>query len=240
MSDPDRRIPYDRPRVAPAELLRRAEAFEAHLDTRRSVRNFSGEPIPQAVIESAIRAASTAPSGAHQQPWTFVAISDAETKRRIRVAAEREEYRSYEGGRMPAQWRDALRPLGTGWQKPYLETVPWIVVLFAQQHGFFPDGSKRRHYYVRESVGIAAGLFIAALHEAGLATLTHTPSPMAFLRTILGRPSHEMPFVLFPIGYPAVGCTVPDIRRKPLDEIAVFNPPPQLDPGDDPLLPAPE
>lgn len=233
------RVPYAPPRLSLDEMERRAVAFEALLASRRSVRDFSPDPVPRRLIESAIRAASTAPSGAHQQPWTFVAVSEPETRRRIRVAAEREEHRSYEGGRMPAQWREALAPLGTDWRKPYLETVPWIVVLFAQQHGFFDDGTKRRHYHVKESVGIAAGLFVAALHHMGLATLTHTPSPMAFLSRILGRPSHERPFVLFPVGFPAAGATVPDLRRKPLSEVAVFDPAPQADPGDDPLQPPP-
>ena len=166
--------------------------------------------------------AASAPSGAHQQPWTFVAVSDAEIKRQIRVAAEDEERRNYEGGRMPPEWLTALAPLGTDWRKPYLETVPWIVVLFEQVHGWFPDGSVRKHYYARESVGIACGLFIAAIHQMGLATLTHTPSPMGFLTRILERPSNERPFVLLPVGHVADDCTVPDLMRKGLDDVAVF------------------
>ena len=185
---------------------------------------FSADPVPRQLIELAIRTASTAPSGAHQQPWTFVAVSDAAMKRRIRVAAEAEEKRSYEG-RMSEEWLAALEPFGTDEHKPYLETVPWIVVLFEQIHGYFADGNVRKHYYVRESTGIAAGMFITALHHMGLATLTHTPSPMGFLRDLLGRPRHERPFIVFPIGYPADDAVVPDLHRKSLDEVAAFDPP---------------
>ena len=231
------RVPYAPRRLSMDEMERRAAAFEAKMAARRSVRDFSSDSVPRRLIESAIRTASTAPSGAHQQPWTFVAVSNSETRRCIRVAAEREEHRSYVGGRMPTEWREALAPLGTDWRKPYLETVPWIVVLFAQQHGVGADGARKKHYYVKESVGIAAGLFVAALHQMGLATLTHTPSPMTFLSRILGRPSHERPMVLFPIGFPAEGATVPDLARKPLDAVSVFDPAPQLDPGADPLAP---
>lgn len=220
------RVPFSLPRLPPSEQEERGQALLAHLSARRSVREFSDEPVPQRLIELAIQAAGTAPSGAHQQPWTFVAVSRPATKRLIREAAEQEEYRSYEGGRMPPDWREALAPLGTDWRKPYLETVPWLVVLFAQQHGHHPDGSHRKHYYVKESVGIAAGLFVAALHEMGLATLTHTPSPMHFLSRILGRPKNEKATILFPVGYPAPGCTVPDLQRKRLHEIAVFDPEP--------------
>ncbi len=233
-------IPYRPPRVPLAESRRRGAALHAELDRRRSTRFFSDTPVPRGLIETAIRTASTAPSGAHLQPWTFVAVSRAETKRRIRVAAEREEHRSYVGGRMSDEWREALAPIGTDWRKPFLETVSWVVVLFAQTHGYFPDGTRRKHYYVKESVGLAGGLFIAALHRVGLATLTHTPSPMRFLGRILGRPSNEQAFVLFPIGYPAHDCTVPDLQRKSLDQVAVFDPEPQADPGDDPTAPWPE
>ena len=205
-------------------MERRAVSFLAEMDQRRSVRAFSPDAVPRRLIELAIRTASTAPSGAHQQPWTFVAVSDADTKRRIRMAAEAEERRSYEG-RMSEEWLEALEPLGTDWQKPYLEIAPWLVILFEQVHGTFPDGSHRKHYYARESVGIAAGVFITAVHHMGLATLTHTPSPMGFLTTILERPRSERPFVLFPVGYPAADATVPDLRRKSLAEVAVFDPP---------------
>ncbi len=204
----------------------RATGFYAEMDRRRSVRAFSPDAVPKQLIELAIQTASTAPSGAHQQPWTFVAVSDAGTKWHIRQVAEAEERRSYES-RMSEEWLDALAPLGTDWRKPYLETAPWLVVLFEQVHGTFPDGSHRKHYYARESVGIAAGMFIAAIHHMGLATLTHTPSPMGFLTQVLERPRNERPFVLFPIGYPAEDATVPALRRKSLAEVAVF----ELAPG---------
>lgn len=200
-----------------------AEGFYARMDERRSVRSFSSDPVPRRLIELAILTASTAPSGAHQQPWTFVAVSDPETKRHIREAAESEERRSYES-RMTEEWLEALAPLGTDWQKRFLESAPWLVVLFEQVHGAFPDGRHKKHYYARESVGIAAGLFLTAVHNMGLATLTHTPSPMGFLTQILGRPRNERPFVLFPVGYPADDATVPVLQRKGLDQIAVFDP----------------
>jgi iodotyrosine deiodinase len=222
MANPYSPVPYPFERLTEAEMTERASTFEALLDQRRSVRFFSADPVPQALIESAIRTASSAPSGAHRQPWTFVAISSSALKRQIRIAAEEEEHRSYVGGRMPDEWREALAPFGTDWQKPYLETVPWIVVLFAQQHSLAPDGSKRKHYYVNESCGIAAGMFIAALHNMGLATLTHTPSPMAFLSRILERPKGEKPYILFPIGFPTQDCVVPDLGRKALEEVSVF------------------
>ncbi|MBA2720123.1 MAG: nitroreductase family protein [Chloroflexi bacterium] len=215
-------IPYRPPRDAEALILERGRRFQREMDGRRSVRMFSGDPVPRELIELAIMTGSTAPSGAHQQPWTFVAVGDPDVKRQIRTAAEEEERQSYEGGRMPAEWLTALAPLGTNWRKPFLETAPWIVVLFEQVHGRFPDGSSRKHYYARESVGIACGLFVAAIHQMGLVTLTHTPSPMGFLRTILQRPTHERPFVLLPVGYPADDCVVPDLRRKSLDEVASF------------------
>ncbi len=214
-------VPYHVPERSDAERLARAEAFFQEMDARRSVRDFSGRPVPRALIERAIATASTAPSGAHMQPWTFVAVSDAGTKRQIREAAEAEERTSYDG-RMSDEWLEALAPLGTDWRKPFLETAPWLVVLFAQRTGLRPDGSKRKHYYVQESCGIAAGLFVAALHHAGLATLTHTPSPMRFLSEILERPAHEAPFILFPVGYPAADAEVPALDRKALGEIAVW------------------
>ncbi|MFN7962855.1 MAG: nitroreductase family protein [Thermoanaerobaculia bacterium] len=206
-------------------MLSRARDFYAELDRRRSVRSFSPEPVPRELVELAIETASTAPSGAHRQPWRFVAVSQPETKRRIRLAAEEEERQSYLGGRMPADWLEALAPLGTSWEKPYLEVVPWIVVVFEERWSFHPDGSRRKNYYPTESAGIACGLFVAALHHMGLATLTHTPSPMAFLSEILGRPANEKPLMLFPIGYPAPGCEVPDITRKSLAEVALWDPP---------------
>ena len=217
-------IPYRPERLDPAEMLRRARAFEHDLDSRRSVRDFAPDPVPRELIEIAIRTASTAPSGAHRQPWRFVAVNDPAIKRDIRIAAEREERLTYEGGRMPEEWREALAPIGTDWNKPYLEIVPWIVVVFEEVHGVRPDGRPRKNYYVKESVGIACGLFVAALHVMGLATLTHTPSPMGFLRDLLGRPAHERPYILFPVGYAARECVVPDLHRKSLDEVAVWNP----------------
>lgn len=203
-------------------MLERGHRFQGEMDGRRSVRMFSADPVPRELIELAIMTGSTAPSGAHQQPWTFVAVGDPEVKRQIRIAAEEEERQSYQGGRMPAEWLAALALLGTDWHKPFLENAPWIVVLFEQVHGWFPDGSVRKHYYARESVGIACGLFVAAVHQMGLVTLTHTPSPMGFLTTILRRPKNERPFVLLPVGYPADDCEVPDISRKSLDEVASF------------------
>ncbi len=215
-------IPYRPERLPEDEMLRRARDFHDELDRRRSVRGFSPDPVPRELIELAIRAASTAPSGAHRQPWKFVVVGDPAVKREIRVAAEAEEHESYVGGRMPPDWLEALAPLGTGWEKPYLEIVPWIVVVFEELYGLEPDGRKRKNYYPKESVGIACGLFIAALHRMGLATLTHTPSPMAFLSRILDRPANEKPFILFPVGYPAPDAEVPDIRRKKLEEVAVW------------------
>ena len=191
-----------------AEITERAVAFEAEMAQRRSVRMFSDEPVPRALVESAIRTASSAPAGAHKQPWTFVAVDDPAVKREIRLAAEEEERRR----------RAIIRAL----HKEFLEIAPWIVVLFEQRYEVRPDGTHRKHYYVKESVGMAAGLFIAALHHMGLATLPHTPTPMAFLRRILERPANERPFVMFPVGFPVPGTRVPDLRRKTLDEVAVF------------------
>jgi len=215
-------VPYAPERVPPEQALARGQALFDELDSRRSVRAFRSDPVPRACIELAIRSASTAPSGAHRQPWRFVAVSDPAVKQEIRQGAEAEERRNYEGGRMPPAWREALAPLGTDSDKSYLEIVPWIVVVFAEQHGVGPDGERIQNYYVKESVGIACGLFVAALHRMGLATLTHTPSPMRFLNEILDRPAREQPSILFPIGYPAPDCLVPDLRRKALDEVAVF------------------
>jgi len=216
-------LPYSPPVYSEREAADRGELFSELMEQRRSVRFFDSRPVPQEMIERAVRTASSAPSGAHRQPWRFVCISEPETKRSIRIAAEKEEQKNY-GGRMPPEWLQALQPIGTTWEKPYLETVPWIVVVFAEMHGHASDGSKQKNYYVRESVGIACGLFIAALHNMGLSTLTHTPSPMNFLTAILGRPNHERPYILFPVGYAADDCTVPNLRRKPLSEVAVFNP----------------
>ena len=214
-------IPYAPLPVDDEDRRARAAAVFAEMNARRSVRDFSDRPVPRELIEMAVAAASTAPSGAHKQPWTFVVTADPEVKRRIRDAAEEEERRNYEGGRLPAHWREDLEPLGTDWRKPFLETVPWLVVVFEQRYGLRQDGSRSHHYYVKESVGIACGLFIDAIHRMGLSTLTHTPSPMAFLRTLLRRPENERPFILFPVGYAAGDCRVPDLVRKPLDEVMV-------------------
>jgi nitroreductase len=214
-------IPYRQERLDPETQEERARDFFHDLDQRRSVRHFSSDPVPRELIEKAIQTASTAPSGAHRQPWTFVLVGDPAIKRQIRVAAEEEEKINYEGGRLPEHWREALEPLGTDWHKEFLEVVPWIVVLFEQRYGLDDKGEKIHHFYVKESCGIAAGMFIAALHNMGLVTLTHTPSPMAFLTKVLGRPENERPFCMFPIGYPADDCEVPDLRRKTLDEVMV-------------------
>jgi iodotyrosine deiodinase len=223
VSGPAHPIPYHFERLPPKRMLAEGRAFYERMEGRRSVRDFSPDPVPRELVELAIRTASTAPSGAHQQPWTFVLVGDPDLKRQIRVGAEREERISY-AGRMSPEWLAELRPLGTDWQKPFLETVPWIVVVFEQLWGVREDGSRRKHYYVPQSVGIACGLFIAAVHSMGLATLTHTPSPMGFLSELLERPRNEKPYILFPIGYPAEGAIVPDLRRKSLDEILVERP----------------
>ena len=214
-------IQHEFERLTLDEQHTRARSFYEEMDRRRSVRQFSDEPVPRYLIEQAIRTASTAPSGAHRQPWRFVLTGDPEVKRQIREAAEEEERVNYEGGRLPEHWREALEPLGTDWHKPFLETVPWVVVMFEERYGVNPDGSRRHNFYVKESCGIAAGIFITALHHMGLATLTHTPSPMAFLTKLLGRPENERPFCMFPIGYPAADCIVPDLGRKSLDEVIV-------------------
>ena len=203
------------------EMRARARAFHEAADRRRSVRMFSSEPVPRDLVEPAVMAASTAPSGAHKQPWTFVAVSDPHLKSRIRAAAEEEEQKNYLENRMNAEWQEALAPLGTDHHKEYLEVAPWIVVLFEQRYELRSDGTTRTNYYVKESVGIAAGLFVAALHDMGLAPLPPTPSPMAFLRTLLGRPANERPFVMFPVGHALDGARVPDLRRKPLAEVFV-------------------
>jgi iodotyrosine deiodinase len=185
------------------------------------VRMFSEREVPRQVVELAIRVAGTAPSGAHLQPWFFVAISDPEIKRRIREEAEKEEKEFYER-RITQEWREALEPLGTDFVKAHLTEAPWLIVVFRRDYDNLPDGRRRKNYYMTESVGIAVGFMIQALHRAGLATLTHTPAPMTFLREVCGRPLNEKPFVLMPVGYPADNCVVPDLARKPLSEIASF------------------
>lgn len=205
----------------PAEMLRRAQDFFALMQRRRTVRDFSDRPVPRAIIEAAVRTAGTAPSGANQQPWTFACISDRDAKSRIRHAAEEEE-KAFYSGRAGEEWLGALSHLGTDWQKPFLETAPWLIAIFGQRWGQDRAGDKVKHYYVPESVGIATGFLIASLHNAGLATLTHTPSPMGFLNEICGRPESEKAYILLVVGYPAASCQVPVITKKPLDQIATW------------------
>jgi len=203
------------------EMRERVEDFYAQVDRRRTVREFSDRPVPRDIIETALRAAGTAPSGANLQPWHFVVVSAADTKKKIRVAAEIEEREFYEH-RASAEWLEALASLGTDSNKPFLETAPYLIAVFLQKFGELPDGRKVKHYYPVESTGIATGILITALHAAGLATLTHTPSPMKFLNEILGRPKSERPFLLLVAGYPADDAEVPDISRKPLEEFTSF------------------
>ena len=207
--------------LAPDEMQRRAVAFCTEMQQRRSVRSFARTPVPRALIERAIATAGTAPSGAHQQPWTWVVVSDPVLKQRMREAAEAEERENY-SGRMPREWLDALAPLGTDFNKAHITDAPFVVVLFRQLFGLGTDGRRKTHYYSSESCGIAAGLFIAAIHHMVLATLTHTPSPMGFLAELLERPVNEKAYLLMPVGYPAPDARVPDIRRKPLDAISVW------------------
>jgi len=214
-------LPDDR-QLTDAEMLEAARRFRDLLSLRRTVRDFDPRPVPRAVIEACIAAAGTAPSGANQQPWHFVAVSDPDAKHRIRVAAEAEEREFYER-RAPQEWLEALQPIGTDWHKPFLETAPWLIAIFVRRWGRGADGRKLKHYYPAESVGIATGILITALHTAGLATLTHTPSPMGFLNEILGRPAEdERPFLLLVVGHPAAGARVPAIERKPVTAIATW------------------
>ncbi len=215
-----RLIPLPFERLEVEQMRARAQAFHERADRRRSVRFFSDEPIPLDVVRTAIRSAGTAPSGAHKQPWTFALVTDPEIKRKIRIAAEAEERETYEH-RMSDEWRAALAPIGTDANKPFLETVPALIVVFRQDWEAMPDGSRRKNYYVQESVGIATGMLIAALNDAGLATLTHTPSPMKFLAEILERPANERPYLLLPVGYPSDDCVVPDFERKAVEDILV-------------------
>ncbi|MEO8380649.1 MAG: nitroreductase family protein [Acidobacteriota bacterium] len=213
-------ISYLCPSLSDEERLNAARSFLAVARRRRTVRDFSPEPVPAGILTLAIEAAASAPSGANQQPWTFVVVTNPKVKRQIRERAEKEEYENYHG-RMPDEWLQALAPLQTDWHKEFLEVAPVLVVVFKQDYGLDAEGLHVTHYYVNESVGIACGFLLAALNAAGLATLTHTPSPMGFLREILGRPKNEKPYLLIPVGYPAPLCRVPDIQKKPLDEILI-------------------
>jgi nitroreductase len=215
------RVPYRPLAVEPAAAIERLEAELTLASQRRSVRSFSSTPVPRALVERAIQIAGTAPSGAHRQPWFFCAISDPEKKRRIREAAEREEREFYET-RATEEWLAALEPLGTDFVKTHLTDAPWLVVVFRRDAQPGPDGAPLKSYYAQESVGIAVGLFIGALHRAGLATLPHTPAPMTFLRELCGRPASDKPFMIMPVGYPHPDATVPELERKSLEEIASF------------------
>lgn len=216
---PPRVVPLDYTPPDEAAVVEAARRFHEYMRRRRTVRDFSDRAVPREAIEWCLRAAGTAPSGANLQPWHFVAISDAATKRRIRLAAEEEE-REFYTHRAPQEWLDALAPLGTDAEKPFLERAPWLIAIFSQLYGVLDDGRRVKHYYALESVGIATGLLVAAVHQAGLVSLTHTPSPMGFLNEILDRPANEKPFLLLVVGYPEPQAMVPDITRKPLDDVA--------------------
>ena len=213
-------IPYTRERMSREEMIAAARAFLETIRVRRTVREFSSDRVPDEVIAMCIEAASLAPSGANMQPWKFVVVRDPEIKREIRVAAEKEEHENYHG-RMTEEWLRALAPLQTDEHKEFLEVAPLLIVVFKEDYGLDADGRRVTHYYVNESVGIACGFLLAALNAAGLATLTHTPSPMGFLRDILGRPKNEKAYLLIPVGYPAEGCRVPDIAKKGLGEVMI-------------------
>jgi iodotyrosine deiodinase len=214
-------IKYAKEAFPPEQTLEKSRFFYDWMNQRRTIREFSDTPVDKAVIENILRAASTAPSGAHKQPWTFCVVSDPDLKRQIREAAEQEEYESYHG-RMPPEWLEDLKPLGTDWHKPFLETAPWLIIVFKRIYELGEGGEKKNNYYVQESVGLACGFLLAAIHHAGLAALTHTPSPMNFLAKLLNRPENEKPFLLIPVGYPASDCWVPDIERKALADIAAW------------------
>lgn len=214
-------VRYEREIYPIEEVEQKSKEFYSWIDGRRTVREISDRPVSKEVIDNLIMAASTAPSGAHKQPWTFCAVSNPELKKRIREAAEKEEYDSY-NGRMSDRWLQDLRPFATDWHKPFLEKAPWLVILFKRVYETNEAGEKQNNYYVNESVGIAAGMFITAIHKAGLVTLTHTPSPMNFLSSVLERPGNERPFLLLPVGYPEDEVYVPKIERKELKDVAVF------------------
>lgn len=213
-------IPYIKTEYSPGEMTQRSNHFFNWMNERRTVRDFSDRPVPAEVIDKIILSAATAPSGAHKQPWTFCVVSDPAIKKQIRAAAEKEEQESY-NGRMSEEWLKDLAPIGTNWEKPFLETAPCLIVVFKRSYELEAGGRKHQNYYVTESVGIACGFLLAAIHNTGLAALTHTPSPMNFLSKILQRPENEKPFLLIPVGYAAANCMVPDLKRKDLEEIIV-------------------
>ena len=214
-------IAYSKESYSTEEMEIKSLAFRLWMEQRRTCRDFSDKPIPKEVIENIILTASTAPSGAHKQPWTFCVVSDPVIKKQIRTAAEKEEQESYEG-RMSAEWIKDLGPIGTNWQKPFLEIAPYLIIVFKRSYEFETGGHKHQNYYVTESVGLACGFLLAAIHNAGLVALTHTPSPMNFLCKILNRPENEKPFLLIPVGYAADDCWVPDLKRKELNDIVIF------------------
>ena len=214
-------VTYSKQTFEAGEMLQRSQTFYNWMDERRTVRDFSNNPVAKEVIENILLTASTAPSGAHKQPWTFCVISNPELKKQIREAAEKEEYESY-NGRMPAEWLEDLKPLQTDWKKEFLETAPYLIVVFKKSYETDANGKKRNTYYAVESCGIACGFLLTAIHHAGLVALTHTPSPMNFLSKLLSRPENEKPFLLLPVGYPADECWVPDLSRKGIDEISAW------------------
>jgi iodotyrosine deiodinase len=214
-------VSYTKPIYSDGEMLNRTREFYEWMNTRRTVRDFSDKPIDPKVIEDIILTASSAPSGAHKQPWTFCVVKDPDIKKQIREAAEKEEMESY-SNRMSDEWLNDLKPLGTDWQKPFLEIAPYLIVVFKRSYELDADGKKHQNYYVTESCGIACGFLLSAIHNAGLVALTHTPSPMNFLTKILKRPENEKPFLLIPVGYPSEACWVPDLKRKTLSEVCVW------------------
>ncbi|MEM6318832.1 MAG: nitroreductase family protein [Bacteroidota bacterium] len=220
MENSDGFIPYRGITYNPEETKKRSQFYYDYMDRRRSIREFSDRPVAKEVIDNILLTASSAPSGAHKQPWTFCVVGNPELKSKIRVAAEKEEYESY-NGRMSDEWLKDLQPFGTDWHKPFLEIAPWLIIVFKKAYDL-EDGKKSKNYYVNESVGIAVGFLLSAIHQAGLVSLTHTPSPMNFLQKLLNRPVNERAFLLIPVGYPAEGVKVPNIERKPLKDISVF------------------
>ncbi len=214
-------IPYSRPFVSAEDMIQQTAEHFAWMDQRRTLREFSDKPVPREVIENIIKTASTAPSGAHKQPWTFCAVSNADLKKQIREAAEKEEYTNYHG-RMSDSWLEDLKAFGTDWHKPFLEIAPWLIIVFKKAYDFGEEGEKQNNYYVNESVGLATGFLLSAIHQAGLVALTHTPSPMNFLTKLLERPSNERSYLLIPVGYPAENAQVPVLERKGIGDISVF------------------